>query len=744
MEASNQTVTVPASDPYGNLYGVEQIYDLPAGAYGPGAFGAFVRHVLALTRRNSWLILGIFGAALLVALAATMLATPRYTAATSVQINDQSEQVLGDELDTQSEVNKVTDVERFLNTQIDILRSRELAERVARRLDLIGDERFYAAMETPSPDSTASDTERREQVLALLQDNMHVDLPRNTRIATIGFSSADPEMAARIANSFAEEFIQANLQRRFDSSAYARNFIAEQLEEARLRLESSERELNSYARNAGLIRTQDAMGDDRGGAVASSVTTSSLLQINEAANRAKADRIAAEARWRAEEATPLFSSPAVLANSTVQQLMTRRAELEGEYKKARERYLDDHPSVLQVQAELATVTQQLNQIAAGVRDSIRANYMAALAAESRLESQASQLQSATLAEQDRAVRYNTLAREADTNRSLYNGLLQRFRELNAAAGIATSNLAIIDRADPPLSPSSPNLITNLAIALLTGFVLAALSVFLRDQLDDFVRVPEDVEEKTQLPLLGIIPDSGKENPIEGLANPKSPISEAFGSLRAALLYSTRNGLPRSILVTSAQPTEGKSTTAFAIASGLARLGRKVLLVDADMRRPSLHKRIGHDNRRGLSTLLVSEDSMASAIAPSGEARFDLLPSGPIPPTPTELLTSPRMPALLEQFEAGYDVVVIDSPPVLGLADAPALAAAADGVMFVIEAERARRGALKTALKRLRAVKANLLGAVLTKFDPDKSGNRYSEYYGYGYYRYEAAEGRPDP
>ncbi len=733
-------MNLSAPEKHEPAYDAQQPYGLPMGVYGPGAIGELVRNVLSLIRRNRWLIAAIIGLALVAAIAATMLDTPRYTASASVQINDQSEQVLGEDLDAQSEVNKATDVERFLNTQIEILRSRGLAQRVARRLDLSANERFYAAMELPLPGKEVPQAARREELIELLQTNMAANLPRNSRIVTISFSSTDPAMSATIANTFADEFIQANLQRRFDSSAYARTFIGEQLEEARVRLENSEREVNAYARNAGLIRMRDVTSDREGAnSSSSSVTTSSLMQINEAANRAKAERIAAEGRWRAEQATPLFASQAVLSNPTVQDLMTRRAELDGELKKNRERYLDDHPTVLQGEAQLATVNQQLSQVAANVRDSIRAQYVASQAAEQRLVSQVEQLQGATLAEQDRAVRYNTLAREADTNRSLYDGLLQRFRELNAAAGIANSNLAIIDRADPPLDPSSPSLPKNLVIALALSLVLATIVVFLRDQLDDAIRIPEDVEEKVQLPLLGIIPNAGASSPAEELADPKSAIAEAYGSLRGALLYSTRQGLPRLMLVTSAQPTEGKSTTAFAIASGFARMGRKVLLIDADMRRPSVHGRIGHDNRRGLSSLLVSQDPAASAVVGTEIPSLFVLPSGPIPPSPTELLTSPRMAALLEEFLSQYDVVMCDSPPVLGLADAPALSALVDGVVFVIEADRGRRGALKTALKRLRAVNAVLLGAVLTKFDPDKSGNRYSEYYGYSYYRYEAGD-----
>lgn len=704
--------------------------------YGDNPFSANLRYMLAALRRHIWLFVGIVAAALALALVATFLDTPRYSADTSVQINDQSDEVLGKELDNQSPDQSGWDVDRFLNTQLDILRSRALALRVANALDLFDSAEFYTAMEVPAPSADTSPQQRRDLVESLLRANLSIDLPRSSRIATVRFTSTDPELSARIVNSFSDEFIQANLQRRFDSSAYARDFVAEQLEEARRQLEESEQELNAYARSAGLIRTRDAFTVDDSRPVAGSVTASSLLQLNEAYNTASAGRIEAETRWRAEAATPLLSSRTVLANPTVQELMTRRARAKAELESARERYLPDHPAIANLEGELAGIDSQLNATAAQVRRSVQADFQAAQAAEAGLARQVGRLQGDTLREQDRAVRYNTLAREADTARSIYDGLLQRYRELNASAGIAASNLAIIDRADPPLSPSSPSLPRNLAIGLLVGLAAAIASVFLRDQLDDVIHVPEDVEEKLGLTLLGVVPSTEDDDPLVELANPKSPIAEAYNSLRGALLYSTRAGLPRIIAVTSAQAHEGKTTTSHAIAGGFGRLGMRVLLVDADLRRPAAHVGAGLQNARGLTDLLTSNDSVASAVTRYDEGAFDLLPSGPPPPSPAELLSSPRMAALLEEASAQYDLVVIDSPPVLGLADAPMLAALADGTIFVIEADRGRGGQARAALRRLRAHGPALIGAVLAKFDPDKGGNRYSSYYGYDYYRYE--------
>jgi capsular exopolysaccharide synthesis family protein len=706
---------------------------------GQRGLGPLLRYALALIRRNLLLIGAILALAIALAVVLTMLQTPRYTATASVEINQETQKVLGDKLESGTEASTPSyDFDLFLNTELEILRSRALAERVVQRLNLAANDRFFAAMQVPAAAGTGSAAQRRELAIALVQGGFSVDVPRETRVAHLTFESTDPQISAAVANAFATEFIQANLQRKFDSSAYARNFVSEQLEQARVRLEDSERQLNGYARQAGLIRTREATESE--GESAGSVTASSLMQLNKAANDAQAERIAAEARWSAERAQPLFSSSAVLASPIVQTLMQRRADAQSRLEAARARYLPDHPTVLAAKAEYDAAQAGLTRAANEARDAVRAQYLSAASAERRLKAQVGSLQGATLAEQDRAVRYNTLAREADTNRQIYDGLLSRYRELNAAAGITASNIAVIDPAQTPTTPSSPNLTRNILLALLLGSAFAAALVFLRDELDDRLRVPEDVEAKLHLPLLGVIPLAPKgEDPRALLDDAKSPLAESYNALRTTLMYSTREGLPRILLVTSAQAAEGKTTTSFAIARAFARIGKRVLLVDADLRRPSVHKAVGVSNRKGLSSVLIGEATLQEAAAASDTEGLTVLPAGPIPPSPAELLSSPRMAALLEQLETMFDVVVIDSSPVLGLADSTELAALADGVMLVIEADRGRGGQLKSALRRLRNSHPVIVGAALTKFDPDRAGNDYSAYYGYDYYRYHSEE-----
>lgn len=735
--------TPPVSSSFHHAAGLVEPLE-GAALFGPPRVSFDLRYLVALVRSNVWLLLAIVAASLATALVATLLQTPRYTAASTIQINDQSARVLGDKEDnSDATAGNSWDTDRFLNTQTDILRSRGLALRVAQSLKLVGNAAFFKAQGAQPPSAGTPPEVLRNMTVGLLASGLTIDLPRDSRIVTIAFKSTDRETAARVANGYASEFIQANLQRKFDSSSYAREFLARQLEGSRQKLEASERALNDYSRAAGLIRTQPmgGMAGDKDSVQSTSVTSSSLVQLNAAANDATARRIQSEARWRAIASVPLLASTEVISNPSVSTLISQRAQVQAALDQDRATHLSDYPSVRARESELAAINQQLNQAAQNVRNAVHSEYESALAAERQLTAQVGRLKSATLTEQDKTVQYGLLNREAETNRQLYDGLLERYKTLNAVAGVSLSNVNIIDKAEAPAAPSSPNLIKNLFIGIVAGVGLAAMTLFIRDQFDDSIRVPEDVEAKLGLPLLGVIPKDRDGDPRHALIDPKSPISEAYNSLRGSLLYSTSEGLPRVMLVTSAQPAEGKTTSSEAIAAGFARMGRRVLLIDADMRRPSLHRRAGIEAERGLSSLLTSHEPLASAVVPSGTENLTFLLAGPVPPSPTELLSTVRIEQILAEAADKYDVVIVDSPPILGLADSPLMSALVDGVIFVVEAERNRRGSLKTSLRRLRAMRPTVLGAVLTMFDPAKSGNRYSEYYGYAYYQYEPSEGR---
>eukprot|EP01035_Chromulina_nebulosa_P019692 gene19692-25612_t len=699
-------------------------------------FSIDFRQIYALARRNVWLIVTALVVALSVGAAVTLLTTPKYIASASIQIDQQADRVLASQQDQPS--GSFQDADRFLQTQTDVLRSRAMAIRVAQRLNIMAKPTFFSDMQVKAPASIGRkfDKGARDATVALIQDNLIVDLPRQSRVVTISFRSPSPDLAARVANAYARGFIDYNLQRKYDSSAYARDFLSTQLAAAKNRLEQSDRELNQYARQAGLIKTVEAgtSGDSANRGGGQSVVTASLVQLNAAANTAKAARVAAEQKWRSTATTPLLSIPEVLNNPAVQGLLQQRAARQGELSNDLAAHRDDYPSVVSLRGQIADINRQISSVGESIKKSIHDAYLIADSQERALSQQVSGLKGDSLAEQDRSVRFNILQRETDTNRTLYDGLLQRYKEVSAEAGVATNNISTLDLAEAPSSPSSPKLLLNLGLALFAGIVLAAVLVLVREQMDDVVRAPGDVERKLGLTVLGVIPKVGQDSDmLDLLAQPRTNISEAYNALRTSLLYSTVSGLPKSVLVTSSQPAEGKSTTSLAISLGLARLGAKVMLIDTDLRRPSLHRMLGTENGVGLSTVLTRQCSVDSAITELGELGISFISSGPVPPSPTELLGSSAMKELIAELTGIFDIVVFDGPPVLGLADAPIVAAQVEASLFVIEAGRGQRGATKSALRRLNSAHGHISGAILTKFDPKRAGD--SSYYGYDYYYY---------
>jgi len=460
-----------------------------------------------------------------------------------------------------------------------------------------------------------------------------------------------------------------------------------------------------------------------------------LIQLNEAFSQARASREQAQQRWATSSSTPALNLPEVLANPAIQQLQQQKAVLQAQLDEDRQRWKEGHPSIGQEQAKIAELDRQINGIAGSIKNSIREQYQVALRQEQGLSGDVGQLKGATLSEQDLTVRYNILKRDADTTRQLYESLLQRYREVSAAAGITMNNVSVIDQADVPTKPVWPKPLLNAAIGVLLGLFAALITVFVREKFDDSVRLPDDVERKLNLPLLGTVPLLKSGAPVEALEDPRSLLSEAHYALRNSLELSSEAGLPRTLFLTSSRQSEGKSTTAYAIARDLALTGKRVLLLDADLRKPSLHRILKLENRFGLVNVLARQKSLEEVVQRTSTANLYFVASGPQPPNPAQLLSAKALNEMFKAAKQLFDVVVIDGPPVLGLVDAPSLASVAEGTLFVVEANRAHRGHAKAAIKRLVSGKANLLGVVLTKFDAKKAG--YGNDYGYYYYEYQS-------
>lgn len=683
--------------------------------------------------RNRLLIGGTILAAMAISVVITLLSTPLYSATTTIQIDREAARVLKAE-DTQSEA--FIPGQEFILTQYGLLKARSLAERVARSEGFLSTDSFLKAMGVefkPIAGETNSQTaaRRADLVIFTIQSNLGISPVSGSRLVDISFKSPNPDLSAQIANSFARNFIQANLERKFNSTSYARTFLEERIAQTKAKLEETERQLVQYAMDQQIIN----IDSDSPGGAPQALATRSLVTMNSAFASATSARINAEQRWRRASSTPLMTIVEVQQNPAIQKLGEEKAKLSAEYEQNLEIYQPGFPSMVQLKSRIDELDGQIDQLAREIQASIHSQYIVALNQELALKNEVNGLESDVLNVRERSIQYDILQRELDTTRTLYDGLLQRYKEVSVTDGVTTNNVSVIDEANPPSSPSSPILLLNVAIGALFGFALGLLTAVLLAALDEGVATPEDVETKLGLSVLGAIPLLSKDvEPVAAAADPKSAFSEAYASLGTTLQFSTAEGTPRSILVTSARPAEGKSTTSILLARHLARIGKRVLLIDGDLRNPSLHRSMGTRNERGMSNYLSGSAELADVIHPTSLPRLQFVSSGPLPVNPAELWSGNGLERLLNDATLQVDNIIIDGPPVLGFADAPLLASKVQGTVFVLESKGTKRGQARGALARLTVGAAKILGVVLTKFDAKSasySGYDYAYDYHYG-------------
>jgi capsular exopolysaccharide synthesis family protein len=678
-----------------------------------------------VVRKWWWLILAITLAGVMAAVVVSLMMTPQYEAAATLEVNPEGVQVVKMEaLEPMAR-----DDRSFIATQAGLLRSRSLAERVARSLNLANNENFA---DPESPRAAKQDQAVRSLIAAV-----EVEPERDSRLMRISAETPDPVLSARIANSYADNFIQSNLERRFEATAYARSFLEQRIATVKAKLEQSERALVAYAQRQGIISLNTDSGNGAGGRTEQSIDAASLVSLNESLSSAKAERIAAEQRFRQAQANR--STTEVLANPTVQALTSQRAQLEAQYQEKLGIFQPDYPEMAQMRARIQALDRSIRQETGNVSSALRSEYAAAVARENALQARVSSLKAGLLNLRERSIQYTILQREVDTNRSLYDALLQRFKEVGVAGGVGTNNVSVVDRAQTPVAPVSPKLPLNIAIGLFGGLLLGFGSAFAIEWIDDTIKTPDDLIGKLTISSLGVIPIIVKGGTVqEELEDRRSQVSEAYQSVRAALQFSTEHGVPRSLLITSTRAAEGKSSTALAISQTLASLGSNVLLIDGDLRKPTFRGPPG--SVEGLSRLLAGDEDVQAAIHPTEVERLFLLPGGTIPPNPAELLASGRFEHVLEEVTKHFDHVIVDGPPVLGLADAPLLSATCEGTLMVIESGSIRRGAALNAVQRLRSAGARITGGVLTKFNAARTGYGYGYGYGYGEKQYAYREG----
>ena len=693
--------------------------------------------------KRKWTVLGFFIIVVIAVATATMLMTPIYRATSVLQIEREAAKVVEFKDAAQTEVAGDRD---FYQTQYELLKSRTLAERVVQKMRPVL-ERVYGTTDSVVETLAANEKNSKQQdvdnaqaalrkqesdmtrkLVGAVMANLNVEPVRNSRLVKVNFDSPDPKLAADITNAVADNFIAVNLERRFDANSYAKTFLEQRLRQVKAKLEETERAQVEFARDKEIFSV-----DKDGG----TTSAQKLTEFNNALSKAQQERIKAESAYKQIQASKSGQLPQGLETGLIAQLKQNLAKLEADYQNNLKQFKPGYPKMLEMAAQIEEVKGQVAREQESTRQSITATYEAAKVQENLLSEMLTSSKTEMLDLQSRSIQYNILKREADTNRQLYDGLLQRLKEVSVAGGVGTNNISVVDKAQVPTEMFKPVLKLNLAIAVILGLVGGVGLALFFEYLDDTFKQAADVERALGIPVMGLIPES-KElgtnvNVVQLLTeDTRSSLAEAYRSVRTALQFSTAHGAPKLMGVTSTNMGEGKSTSSLSIAIQFAQSGQRVLLIDADLRNPSLHRVLGADNSHGLTNYLTGNMQPAEVTLNTTVSNLFAITTGPLPPNPAELLAGKNMQALLELAADKFDHIIIDSPPILGLADALVIANLVEGMLLVVEAGKTRRSAAQDSLKRLVAVRARPLGCLLTKMTSHTHGYGYEYYYGEGY------------
>lgn len=709
------------------------------GGYGPSLIQMdTIRAFLWLQR---YLLIAVTLLVFLIALGATLLMIPVYQAQSTVRIDTSGAQIVEGQ-DLTSQYIHPSDVDRHLQTLAAVITSRRLGAQVADMLDLHQNPDFVGDMATqaaPAGMTQAQWDQRRQQRAAgTLSGSVVTEVPFDSQLIRIIYRSSDPAMAANIANAYADAFLLRSVTEGSETNSYAREYLEEQIADVSGRLQAAEVEAVSYARNNRLVGqpiTSGATGSE-GAAVGipATLTASNLIQVNQNFTEARARRIAAEQRWLAVANIPAGQLPEVQQNASIQTLRTQLATANSELRDMRERYRDDYPALRELEARAQSMEQAIESASAEVKRAIRDEFHVAQRQESALLGELGRVSDETLDEQGRRVEYNLMDREANALRTQLAALLERYNQIVAASNLQANNATLLDYATVPSTPSSPNLWRNLLMGLILGGALAVGLAIMRQFFDDRIRSVDEVERKLGLPMIGQTPHVAGDALIE-VDNAFGPLGESYASIRASIDYALGER-PHAILqVTSSQPGEGKTLTCIAIAKKFASVGQKVLLLELDVRRPAVCQTLDMPApKSGLLDVLFAHTTLDRAVVRAPGEQFDVLAVSKRPDAPVEVLSSGLVGEFLKNHRGYYDKIVIDSPPVIGIADAPLISRFADATVFVVEANVSRARPTRVAIRRLQDMGANVIGVILTKFRALEAGQSYN--YQYQYYSYE--------
>ena len=648
-----------------------------------------------------------------------------------------------------------------LDTEVRILQSDLLALQVIRQLNL--DKRpEYGGQPAQKqanlvPDALQADSAHATALLGVFKGNLRAILTPNTRIIEIHYRSTDPHLAANAVNTLVSTYIEQNFKTKFESTMQASDWLSKQLVDLQMKVETSQEKLVRYQKEHEILGIDEKQN----------IITQKLDELNKELTTAESDRMEKEAIYRmTQSGDPDAAASAIAsdassgttepgASALLDKLHQQQAELKIQVAELSTQFGPAYPKVTQLNNQLKEIDRQIQTESRKVIDRLRGQYQTALQRESMLREALDKQKQEANRLNESAIDYSLLKRDVETNRTLYEGLLEKLKEAGVTAGLRSNNIKILDAARPPSAPVEPNIPRNLAFALILGTISGVGLAFLLESMDNTVRTTEQAQLISLLPSLGMIPLGSKSgsngNSSKRLAlaaskeavelvtqvRPQSQMAESYRALRTSLLLSSLGAPPKTIMVTSARPQEGKTTTAINSAIVLAQKGVRVLLVDADLRRPSVHKTLGMGPRSGLSNVLTGSATLEQTLAPSPILpNLFVLPAGTPPPNPAELLASSNMKDVLNQLGEQFDHIVIDTPPTLSVTDAVALSPRVDAIILVIRSGQTTKQALRRARDILMQVNAHVTGVLLNAVDltsPDyyyyyEYQGKYSHYY----------------
>lgn len=715
---------------------------------------------LDVVLRRKKVIIAFFAIVLVTTLIGTLLSEPVYKATAKLEISLENpkfvnfDQVV--ELETKSE--------EFYETQYLLLKSRALAQKVVEKLNLGEHPEFNPDMKKPNiisrltsgirnvigetingvknlivrPAPELEETvtvdkngyyeqSKMNDLVDSFVGSLEITPVGNSRLVDVSFESPDRKLAADAVNTLGDTFIQWILDRKLDATKQGRDFLRKQIEQAQINLEQSEENLNEFAKKNDIVSLDENMN----------ITYHTFAELNDALAKAETERLGKESLYKHVENGNLDALPQVMTDPYIQNLKGEHARVKSEYSQMAATFKSDYPKLKELGAKVSQLESKITEAENSVASSIKSDYEASLKKEETLRDRYEEQKLQASALNDKSIQYNILKREVSSNESIYNTLLQRLKETEVSSVMKASNIQVVDYAQIPLFPFKPNVTINLIFACIIGLGGGVFLAFLIEYFDNTVKSPEEVRDKLNLPVLGGVFESKQTEslgaPVEKsfLLDPRSHIAEAFRTIRTSLLLSTPGKPPRTILVTSCFPAEGKTTISINLASSFAQAGSKVLLLEADLRRPRIGSVLGN-NGNGLSRYLTGNANLTDVISEGEIPNLYVLPVGPVPINPAELLGSQIMKDLLEELKNEYDYIILDGPPALGFVDAQIISSFVDGVAVVVKSGKTPRNSVRELINRLLNLKANFLGIIVNGVQLNQQSYYYQSYsYYYG-------------